>query len=413
MGSTAGRVAAGIATMGASELFGGPGETAPNMIKTNPLQYALNKRAGAASDPALERLLSDYSSGKISLDQALGSVRNLSSDPARAHADKDRFYSENRDAVRQQRNGSGDNINDGEVDAKLEQMWNEQQAAGGATGGLESQFMDLVQTAPGAAERYSSDRVTQDPIGKTLFGAGGLHERTLADERAATGDAQGVQKSFGDLYNEMSSPDAFKWGENEYAQYGQNKDEIARMSAAQEQDTTQGLVNRGLGAASSGAAGVAFSGMAGNKFEQLANAQRKVSMDNVAAKRDMYQSRMNTLNQAGGLAQGRMQSGRQTATNLGAQYEDARNNVFNRGMQGRQQNVNDLQAALGQTNTQNAMAQEQANTAFQMEQDTRPASLGSALSTAVGAGAGYAVGGKDGASVGMKAGQAFGSGMKK
>lgn len=178
-----------------------------------------------------------------------------------------------------------------------------------------------------AGTQMATDAVQGNAITGKLYGSGGLQDQL---------QSQG---------NDLASR-GYSLQQPDYEAYGQASGDIARQFGQQEQDTSKMLAQRGLGGASSGAAGAAFSGLAGNKNEMLAKAQT-----------DIAQKRMQDTQQ-------RLQANQQLQASLGAQGNAAIGDQFNRQLQGRQQKGSELQTAMQgeqNINNQNAAAQEQTN----------------------------------------------------
>lgn len=118
---------------------------------------------------------------------------------------------------------------------------------------------------------------------KGLFGQGGLNEQLGKEQQTLA--SQGFQLTPEDR-----------------EAYGQASGDIARLFGGQEQQAAQALARRGLGAASSGAAGAAFSGLAGNKNEMLAKQQMQIAnqrMENTRARLADTRNMMSQLGQQG------------------------------------------------------------------------------------------------------------------
>ena len=174
-------------------------------------------------------------------------------------------------------------------------------------------------TSPLAAGRFAQEQVGTGPLTGRLFGTGdSALSRAMSEEQ------------------QYAKPEASRLGENEYTQYGQLAGQAARLSGQQEQSLAQMLAARGLSSAPSGAAGAAFSGLAGNKFEQLAGIQQNIA-------RQKFQDTMT-----------RLQSARDLMTNLAGQQQNAINSQLQSQFQGRAaseaaraQRMGELQASAG------------------------------------------------------------------
>lgn len=112
--------------------------------------------------------------------------------------------------------------------------------------------------------------VQGNALTKGVYGEGGLQSQL-----------SGLQSQ---LLNEGKnlSDTGFGLSQGDREAYGQVSGDIARMFGQQENQTAQSLNRRGLGGASSGAAGAAFSGLSGNKNEMLARAQTDIAQKRMA-----------------------------------------------------------------------------------------------------------------------------------
>jgi hypothetical protein len=163
--------------------------------------------------------------------------------------------------------------------------------------GKEGAYVDPAKQQANLFNKYANDftgemgqaeKAIQDsPFTKGLYGAGGLNERLGAEEQQLA--SQG-----------------FKLTPDDYSAYGQTAGDVSRLFGQQEQAATQSLARRGLASASSGAAGAAFAGIAGNKNEMLAKAQT-----DIAQRR--YQDTMQRLSQTRSLMNSMGAQGNQMA----------------------------------------------------------------------------------------------------
>ncbi len=170
--------------------------------------------------------------------------------------------------------------------------------------------------------RLAAQEVQNNPLTSGLFGKGGLNDRLGSEEQNLASRGYSLQQ-----------PD--------YEAYGQASGDISRQFGQQEADTSKALQRRGLGGGSSGAAGAAFSGLAGNKNEMLAKAQT-----------DIAQKRMADTTQ-------RLQNTRAMMGQLGAQAGSLQDSQYDRqlaGAKNRQQNVVNAAQLQGGANAQNNAA---------------------------------------------------------
>lgn len=115
----------------------------------------------------------------------------------------------------------------------------------------------------GGEMRAADNRVQDSNLTKGIYGEGGLQSK-LASE----GDQLANQ--------------GFNLTQGDQQAYGQASGDISRLFGQQDQAAAQALQRRGLGSASSGAAGAAYSGLAGNKNEMLAKAQTDIAQKRMA-----------------------------------------------------------------------------------------------------------------------------------
>jgi hypothetical protein len=154
-----------------------------------------------------------------------------------------------------------------------------------------------VAMDPLTGSKMATEQVRDNPLFSGTFGEGGLQERMLAEEQELASRGYQLQPE-------------------DHEAFGQASDETARLFAQEEGALAQALAERGLATAPSGAAGVGFSGIMGNKLERLASSQRKIAADRMEMNRqrldDVRARSLQASQQAGGLLQdqfGRNQAG--------------------------------------------------------------------------------------------------------
>jgi hypothetical protein len=350
--------------------MGGDGYSAQNVTnQSNKNLDMLNRKASASGDMA--KILADYSSGKLSLQDAIGSAKGNGQskrDQISQQADSElqaalSQVAGNGPAQQMQRKMITDAFNQKKATALA--GVNDSDFDGEAQGNL----MDLITTNPMAAQRYMTDQLRTNDLTKGMFGQGGSMERAQAEEQ--------------DLQSR-----GFQLQPEDHEAYGQVSGDIARQFGQQEQNLAQALADRGLASSANGAAGAGFSGLQGNKMEQLAKAQMQIA-----------DKRMQNT-------QARLQASRQHMAQLGGLQQNAVNSMYNQNMQGRQENFNELSKGAAQQDQHTGMQQDQLNTAFQQNEATRGPSFGEVL----GAGAGILTGGIAGG-LGKGIGTAVGGGI--
>ncbi len=186
----------------------------------------------------------------------------------------------------------------------LKNVGGEGLSGGGAEG---SELANALATGPLTGTKFATEQVQNSPLFGQLFGQGGALSSALGKEQ--------------ELQNQ-----GFKLQPQDIEAYGQASGDIARMFGQSENNMAQSLASRGLAASPSGAAGAMFSGLQGNKNEQLAQAQT-----------DIANKRMQNTMQRIGQQQ-------QFAAQLGGQAQNAVQNQFNNQLQG----VQLQKGALGQ-----------------------------------------------------------------
>jgi hypothetical protein len=150
---------------------------------------------------------------------------------------------------------------------------------------------------------YATNQAMNNPMLGQLFGQGGALSNAIGKEQQ--------------LQNQ-----GFQLTPQDKEAYGQASGNIARQFGEAENSASQDLASRGLASAPSGAAGALFSGIQGNKNEQLANAQMQIA----------NQRMQNTMQRIG--------QQQQLMTNLGAQGANAINQQYGRQLQGQQNQYN-------------------------------------------------------------------------
>lgn len=386
--------------------MGGEGKQAPNQISSNVGARGLKNYAEAQSDPAIRKILNQFSQGRMNLNEAVMGAQGAFKADTGAIDQKIAAIKAARSAAE-----AGDHSGAGNILAGVglgglmggSGMGGLGAIAGGLFGGsrngtsdIFNQFESQIQELEGQKqamqdrERYGTDagihQIFQDPTTGSLaatsqirdnpllkghFGEGGLDERLLNEEKdlAARG---------------------YKLQPEDFEAYGQASDETARLFGQEESGLSNALASRGLAAGASGAAGVGYSGLQGNKLERLAASQRKIADDRMS----MNRQRLNDV--------------RAQALQSGAQAENAIQEQFGRNMTGIGNYKNNLQNAL----TVGQMEQGQSNAGFAQQQATQGPGIGGILGGLAGAGLGAAAGGI-GTGVGSSLGSSIGSSLTK
>lgn len=163
---------------------------------------------------------------------------------------------------------------------------------------------------PDSIGQVAAEEVQKNPLLKSLYGQGGLQSQLASQGQ--------------DLASR-----GFQMQGQDYEALGQAQGDINRQYGQYDNQLAQQLQARGLGGASSGAAVRGYSGLLGNKFEQLAKAQTNIA-----------QKRLEN-------AQGRLQQNYQMQAQLGQQAAGAQEQQAQRSLSARQQQANELSSAAG------------------------------------------------------------------
>lgn len=215
------------------------------------------------------------------------------------------FQAQNGNQGLDQMNSENLQLADKDYNQKLSDVQSGKTSLADAQQGLTGAQQENFNTNGVTGSRVASQEVQNDPMQSYLYGQGGL---------------QGQLQSQG---NDLASR-GYSLQPQDHEAYGQASGDIARQFGQQDNDISKSLASRGLAGGSSGAAGAAFSGSAGNKNEMLAKAQT-----------DIAQKRMQDTTQ-------RLQANQQMQASLGAQAAQAQQSQYARqlaGAQNRQQNV--------------------------------------------------------------------------
>lgn len=196
-------------------------------------------------------------------------------------------------------------------------------------------------------------------------------------DNAVLGQLFGPQGTLGRTAQEEQqlSSQGFQLTPEDRTAYGQASGDIARLFGEQEQSLAQSLANRGL--SNSGAAGAAFTGLQGNKMEQLAKAQQQIAQQR-------YQDNLQRLGQT-----------RNFLSQLGQQGAGAIQDQFGRNVSQKQNQNQAMQQLYNMARGSLQDIQGQNNESLQQEQQTQHQSgLSAALSGGMqGAMSGASVGG--------------------
>jgi hypothetical protein len=125
-------------------------------------------------------------------------------------------------------------------------------------GGLGTDELNQLATGPLTGSLVAQQQAMNDSLLAGLYGKGGQME--------------GAEAEANRLQNQ-----GYKLQPEDYEAYGQASGNVARMFGQQEQSLAQALASRGLAAGGSGAGTAQFTGLMGNKYEQLGQMQRQIA----------------------------------------------------------------------------------------------------------------------------------------
>lgn len=314
--------------------MGGDGQKASNVIKSNSGLTGLKNQASLANDPRITNIMSAYGSGKMSLAEAIQAGQ-------KAAADAKATQPQAAPSPQGQPPAPGGGMIDENAHLAIPGYNPSPEVAPAPTDQTGDMYHALVNgmaTDPLTGTKFATEQVQNNPLLSGMFGAGGMQDRMGAEEK--------------DL-----STRGYSLKPEDYEAYGQASDNIARMFGGQEQSISQALASRGLAAGGSGGAGTAYSGMMGNKFEQLASNQRQIAQQRM----EMNRQRLNDV--------------RGTLLKTNALGESAVQDQFGRNLTGTQNYSNTLKDAAhaGQ------IEQDQENKGFEQQQASQSPGLGEIL----------------------------------
>jgi hypothetical protein len=203
---------------------------------------------------------------------------------------------------------------------------------------------DSLATGSTTGSRMATDQVQSNPILAQLYGKGGQLDQ--ATQSATDLNSRGWSLTPQD--NEA---------------YGQASDNTARLFGQQENSLAQSLASHGLATGASGAATVGYTGLAGNKNEQLASSQRQIANDRMNMNQQRLTATRNYVNQLSGGANTAIQD------------------QYGRQLQGAQQKNNELSSGAQLNNQNNQIQQKAAEDTYESSGPTLGQALGSGLAS--------------------------------
>lgn len=195
----------------------------------------------------------------------------------------------------------------------------------------------------------ASQQAANDPLLSGLIGKGGSRDQALAEEARLRDQG-------------------FKLTNDDHEAYGQASGNIARQFGQQEQSLASALARRGMAAGGSGAGMAQFSGLQGNKNEQLGQMQMKIANDRM----------QNTMK--------RLSDVRSYANQLGQLGLNAENSMFSHNMQGDESRHSLANTLAGNERSDYQTSEDARQKSMVSQQGAEKQNLGDALSNGIYAG---------------------------
>ena len=345
------------------------GDYADNKLSKNKGLEYLKGLPTAMNNPGQVKALKDYATSDMSLKDAIASM-GYDGSGRRKELDGQiaQFQKMIQDAEVQGAMGNKDATRElGSWKGQLGELQRQLAQVNSAPEYENAKIMDLFSN-PLTATKAASEQVMGNELFGDYFKQGGIQSQRQAEEKELASRGYSLQPE-------------------DHEAYGQASDEIARLFGQQETSLAQALANKGLASGPSGAAAVSFSGLMGNKNEQLAGQQRKIAQQRMETNMQRLNAVRGAVDQANQQAQGALKD--QRAAN----------------QQGYDNHRNTLKDAV----TAGQAEQEQANTEHQQYQDSQGPSFGEVLG-GIGGGLAGAVGGGLGTGIGGALGKKWAGG---
>jgi hypothetical protein len=374
----------------------------------------------AQSNPAIAQILSNYSQGKMSYQDAMAAANSVKGDTSQtsksikeledkiAAAPKAGWRKDFQSTLGQGALGAAgkdprgvwtelsqeDKNNKSMLEdqlATLRSQLKSEEGMGGTAG------MDALALGTGTGSQLATDQVLNNSLYSGLFGKDGMQGQAQANYGTATNNMAADRQAL------MGRDESYGLTDQDLKAYGQASDETARLFGAKQMGLSQALSDRGLGAGASGVANQSFSNLYGNQMEQLKNAQMQIAQNRINTAKGLAETRMasslQAQQQAGNLSQGLGQLGMAAQ---GQQYNQNLGGIQTRaGLAG---NASAM-AAAAQAQNQNTL-----NEFFNQQQASKSPGfleqLGSSIASIPGAAAGGVAGALTGNFLKPKAGAA-------
>lgn len=204
-----------------------------------------------------------------------------------------------------------------------------------------------------------SNYATQQVQGNPLLSQG------LEAMKGQLQTGQGLQSSQMGQLDKLQNQ-GFNLTQGDRTQYGQEAGNIARQFGQQGNQLANSLASRGL--SSSGAAGAAFSGLAGNQNEMLSQAQQSIAQQR-------YQNTMSQIGQTQNFLGSLNSQNNNAAGQLAGQGAQDIQQQYGRQLSGAQNTQNGMAQASGLQNQANNMQNDYNTKAQDFEQKNKPANF--------------------------------------
>jgi hypothetical protein len=235
------------------------------------------------------------------------------------------------------------------------------QLYGQGEGSLADAMTAVRNQGSGAQQDAAADMLAIDPMSGSRFAADQLDSNPLLSRLYGSGDDSALSRALAQE-QELSSR-GYSLQPEDHEAYGQALGEITRQFGASEQNLAQALAARGMAAAPNGVAASEFSGLMGNKNEQLSRSQMDI------AQRRMDMNRL------------RLRDAQADRMGLAAQGTNALQEQYDRQLSGVQQKQGALQSAAQLKTAQNQAANQANAASMESKQGAKGMTLGQAFGT--------------------------------
>lgn len=269
-------------------MIGGGSDGPDNTIEKSDIYKALTAMPGNLSSQQMQDTLQDFGSGKTSLQDAITQARGTnSSGQAKAALSAQRAALQKQvDSIAWTKKNDPDNYdssNDpsGSLNAQIAGI-NQQIENAGMSDSLGLARTNQLFIDPQTAGKAAASQVQDNSLLSGMFGKGGINDQRQAQESELASRGYSLQPE-------------------DYEAYGQASDNIARQYGGYENSLGQALASHGL-SAGGGAPAVAYSGLQGNKLEQLGNQQRQIAQARMQTNLSRLTQAQSAVNQGASLA---------------------------------------------------------------------------------------------------------------